>query len=102
MPEPFALPDLAADAALSWPLLDVRKPGARAQALAGAVVVDPFALDHAHPQTRGGPVAVFCVHGHEVSAFATALLRLHGRDARQVRGGFHALVAAGARLEPLA
>lgn len=104
MPDAFTLPNLPADRALDWPLLDVRKAAARmasGQGIVGADWIDPFDLDHHHPATRGGPVAVFCVHGHEVSSFATALLRLHGRDARQVQGGFDALIAAGAPLDPL-
>ena len=47
------------------------------------------------------PLIVFCVHGHEVSRFACALLLLHGRDARYVTGGFEALKAAGAPLAPV-
>lgn len=105
MPDAFSLPSLSAAEALSWPLLDVRKAPARrasGQGLAGAPWLDPMSLGHGHAATTGGPVAVFCVHGHEVSHFAVALLRLHGRDARLVQGGFEALVQAGATLEPLA
>jgi Fe-Mn family superoxide dismutase len=47
------------------------------------------------------PIVVFCVHGHEVSRFGTAMLLLHGVQARYVEGGFTALVAAGADTVPL-
>ena len=86
-------------------LVDVRKPDAVARsgrAIAGAVQRDPFTLGHRDPLTRSRRVIVtFCVHGHEVSRFACALLLLHGVDARYVAGGYEALVAAGAATRPL-
>ncbi len=85
-------------------LVDLRKPAAAAASgvvVAGALRRDPFAFSHDDPLTaEPRPVMVFCVHGHEVSRFACALLLLHGRDATYVRGGFEALRTAGAPLEP--
>ncbi|MEM7745735.1 MAG: sulfurtransferase [Pseudomonadota bacterium] len=85
--------------------IDVRKAPARAasgRTVAGAEWHDPLSLGHADPLvTAEGPIAVFCVHGHEVSQYVCALLRLHGRDAHYVIGGYEALVAAGAPTAPL-
>lgn len=110
MPE-FTLPHVDAATALARAkqgdavLVDVRKPQAVVQsgeALRGAIAHDPFALGHEHPLTaEPRPLIVFCVHGHEVSQFACALLRMHGRDALYVAGGFDALKAAGAEIVPL-
>lgn len=40
-------------------------------------------------------VVVYCVHGHQVSQSATAVLRSRGVDARVLRGGIDAWKAAG-------
>ncbi len=110
MPD-FTLPDLDAEGALARHasgqalLVDVRKPDARTasgEMLPGAVLRDPFVLTHDDPLTgEDRPLIVFCVHGHEVSQFACALLMLHGRDVHYVRGGFAALKEAGAETVPL-
>lgn len=110
MPD-FQLPVLDAETALARFaagqsfLVDVRKPEARTvsgEVLPGAALRDPFALTHDDPLTgEDRPLIVFCVHGHEVSQFACALLMLHGRDVHFVRGGFTALKAAGAETVPL-
>lgn len=102
----FKLPSMSAEEALthlatgSMLLLDLRKPDAvrtSGRLLAAAARRDPFSFDHNDPlMTHDGPIAVFCVHGHEVSNFGCALLRVHGREAVFVRGGFEALIAAGA------
>ena len=105
----FSLPRLSAEEALrnarGFTFLDMRKPEAArrsGKAVKGALRQDPYSFDHDHPLTRSDrPVAVFCVHGHEVSRFGCALLMLHGVDAQFVEGGFEALVAAGAPLEDL-
>lgn len=106
--QPHSLPALSAEDALARPdtrLIDVRKAPARAASgrdVAGADWHDPYSLGHDHVLMHGtGPVAVFCVHGHEVSQFACALMRLHGRDVHYVTGGYEALTAAGARTQPL-
>ena len=87
-------------------LVDLRKPAARAsngRAVVGAELRNPFGFSHDDPLTEEArPIVTFCVHGHEVSQFGCAMLMLHGRDVVYVRGGFEALVAAGALLEDLA
>ncbi|MDH3666085.1 MAG: hypothetical protein OEN23_04055 [Paracoccaceae bacterium] len=110
MPD-FTLPNLDAGTALARHqsgeavLIDLRKPEARTasgEALPGALIRDPFALGHDDPLTEDErPLIVFCVHGHEVSQFACALLMLHGRDVHYVEGGFAALKGAGAETQPL-
>lgn len=108
MPD-FALPALDADTAIAmadavW--VDLRRPSAReasGRTVAGATLRDPTALGHDDPLTgEGRPIIVFCAHGHELSQFGCALLLVHKRDARYVRGGFEALAAAGAPLVPIA
>ncbi len=105
LPSVTAAEALAAHAAGAT-LLDIRKPAARAASgvtVAGAEIRDPFAFGHDDPLTEAqGPVIAFCVHGHEVSQFACALLLVHGREARYVAGGFEALLVAGAPCTPLA
>ncbi|MEM6488943.1 MAG: hypothetical protein AAF677_11870 [Pseudomonadota bacterium] len=102
--------DLPAGAALALAragrltLHDVRKAPARqgeGRALVGAAWSDPSALGHGRLPPGDGPLGLFCVHGHEVSRFAAALCRLHGREAYVVAGGFAALTDAGAPLVPL-
>ena len=87
-------------------LIDFRKPEAVAasgEVIRGARRRDPFSFSHDDPLTADPrSLVVFCARGHEVGQFACALLLLHGRDARYVRGGFEALKAAGAPLEPVA
>ena len=110
-PDEFRLPFIPATEALAQHargalvLLDLRKPAAvqaSGKRVRGAETADPFAFSHDHPLTRTDrPVAVFCVHGHEVSRYGAALLRLHGREAAYVTGGFEALAAAGAPLETI-
>ena len=105
----FYLPRISAEDALAnddaFTFLDLRKPEAAqrsGKAMVGAIRQDPFTFDHDHPLTQSDrPVAVFCVHGHEVSRFGCAMLMLHGVDARFIEGGFEALVAAGVPLEDL-
>lgn len=46
----------------------------------------------------GRPVVVYCVHGHEVSQSAAALLRSAGIDARYLEGGIEAYRELGAPL----
>lgn len=111
MADEMRLPAITAEEALSraaagtLDLIDLRKAKAReadGRALPGVRWIDPFALDHSHALlSETGPVAVFCVHGHEVSRFGCAILRLHGREAFMITGGFEALVAAGATAVPL-
>ena len=106
----FHLPSISAKDALSrmrggTTMIDLRKPVAIAKSgkrIRSSLTRDPFAFDHGDPlMTTTEPVITFCVHGHEVSQFACALLMLHGRDVHYVTGGFEALVAAGADLEDI-
>ena len=106
----FHLPSISAAEALSRArdgatLIDVRKAPAvlaSGRRIEGALIRDPFAFGHDDPLTRSGAKLItFCVHGHEVSQFACALLMLHGRDSCYVAGGFEALVAAGAACEDI-
>lgn len=108
--EPFQLPSIPATEALvrardGATLIDLRKTPAvvaSGHRIAGALIRDPYAFGHADPLTdASGPLVAFCVHGHEVSQFACALLMLHGRDVCYVSGGYEALVAAGAALEEI-
>ena len=107
MPEQtFSLPTITAKDALSTArsgaleVVDMRKPEAVRTSgvrLAGALARDPYKFGHDDPLTQSPrQVAVFCVHGHEVSHFACALLRVHGVDAFLVEGGIEALRIAGA------
>ena len=107
----FTLPHIDATTALGLAtsgdaiLIDLRKvPAVTASGMLvdGAERRDPFAFGHDDPlMADPRPLIAFCVHGHEVSQFACALLMIHGRDARYVTGGFEALKAAGAPLVPL-
>ena len=108
--EPFQLPSIPAAEALARArdgatLIDLRKTPAVVASghhIAGALIRDPYAFGHDDPLTGAvGPLITFCVHGHEVSQFACALLMLHGRDVCYVSGGYEALVAAGAVLEEI-
>ena len=112
MPE-FTLPGIDALTALRLAasgealLVDLRKPQAVAasgQLVQGAERRDPFAFSHDDPLMNAdrGTLIAFCVHGHEVSQFACALMMIHNRDARYVTSGVEALRAAGAPLQPLA
>ena len=106
----YTLPAISAKEALSRHsagaiLIDLRKTAARqadGRAIEGAKIRDPFFFEHDDPLTRETrPLVAFCVHGREVSQFGCAMLLLHGCDAVYVRGGFEALVAAGASLQGL-
>ena len=110
MPDTYTLPALSAAQALSRAkdgarLVDIRKVPARANSgrtVRGAELRDPFTFGHADPLLESDqPLIVFCVHGHEVSQFACALMLVHGCEAAYVSGGFEALVEAGAELEEL-
>jgi rhodanese-related sulfurtransferase len=80
-------------------LIDVR----RAQAfesdnvmIAGATWRDPFtAKDWIRFLPRHREIAVYCVHGHEISKNTCAALRAEGLDARYVEGGIEAWKASG-------
>ncbi len=80
-------------------IVDVRRLeafGAATEALPGAVW-----RDHRNAESwgraiaDGGEVVVYCVHGHQVSQSAAALLRGQGVDARFLAGGIEAYREAG-------
>lgn len=83
-------------------ILDVR----RRDAFEAAADVIPTARWRNHKAPVGAeekpalwaPVVVYCVHGHQVSQAAAALLRSTGIDARYLEGGVEAYRAAGGPL----
>jgi Fe-Mn family superoxide dismutase len=94
-------PAAAADAATAR--LDVRRaPIVRAAAtrVPGALWRDPAAVDAWAAEFAGRRVNVYCVHGHGISRFVTARLRVHGVQASCIEGGIEAWTAAGLPLEP--
>ncbi|MBW3096105.1 hypothetical protein [Pseudohoeflea coraliihabitans] len=79
-------------------LLDVRKPLARQVSgfeLAGVIWRHPFAAAHWKAEFSARRLAVFCVHGHEVSQAVAGYLRDEGVAALYVEGGFEALRMGG-------
>lgn len=97
-PAPGATPDETDGAHV----IDVRRAAAYAQsdaALAGAEWRDPAQVDawaaEAAQASRGRPVIVYCVHGHEVSQHTAARLRAAGIDARFLVGGIEGWRAEG-------
>jgi len=79
----------------------IEKSGAR---IAGALWRDHMKAAEWAAQFAGRPVVVHCVHGHNVSEVAAALLAAAGVDVRVLDGGFDAYVASGgltvARTQP--
>jgi rhodanese-related sulfurtransferase len=67
--------------------------------IAGAVWRDHLARDGwSRDLAPGRPVVVYCVHGHNVSALAAALLEADGIDVSILDGGIEAFAAAGGLL----
>jgi rhodanese-related sulfurtransferase len=60
----------------------------------GAVWRDHTRIGGLAPPTRGRTVVLYCVHGHQVSQAAAAVLRSLDVDARVLRGGIEAWKAA--------
>ena len=82
-------------------LIDVRKPAAyqaSGRVITGALWHHPFEVD-SWADTVDRPVAVYCVHGHEVSQGVAAYLRARGIDAVYLIGGFEDYVASGGETE---
>ncbi len=108
---PETIPSISATEALQrlsserLRLIDVRKAPARAASgmtVKGAIWRNPFELPmDAALVADQTPAIVFCVHGHEVSQFATGWMLLHGIEAVYVRGGFEALKSANAPLSEI-
>ena len=84
------------------PLFDVRREAAYREA--DRIIPTATWRDHrlaaswAETLTEGGEVVVYCVHGHQVSWAAVALLRAAGRRARILEGGIEAYREAGGPL----
>jgi thiosulfate sulfurtransferase len=93
--------ELMAELASVSPLLiiDVRRALARAAdpvEIPGAVWRDPRRVaEWAAELPVGGVVAVYCVHGHEVSRGVAAQLRELGLHVRMIAGGLEGWKAAG-------
>lgn len=83
-------------------LLDVRRRAvfeADGQRIAGARWRDHrLAAEWGPALPPGRPLVVYCVHGHNVSQGAVAVLRALGLPARHLAGGIEALRAAGGTL----
>ena len=88
-----------ADALQGATLLDVRRPGAFAQAasmIPGARWCDPAEVGAwAAELPADQPVVVYCVYGHEVGRSTALRLRAAGRNARFLSGGIDGWAAAG-------
>jgi rhodanese-related sulfurtransferase len=85
-------------------LIDVRKQPARAQRGLQIQISRrelPFETDNWWQRYTGRRVVVYCVHGHEVSRNACAVLRGKGIDARYLDGGFEGWREAGQTVEAL-
>lgn len=80
-------------------VLDVRRAGVFEQAterLPGSQWRDPELVGQWMADVpRGCEVAVYCVHGHEVSRNIAVRLRANGINARFLEGGIHGWLAAG-------
>jgi rhodanese-related sulfurtransferase len=79
-------------------VLDVRRDAAYAadaRMLPGALRPAGDLHEFTSTCARGRPVAVYCVHGHEVSQAAAESLRRGGIDARYLEGGIEGWIGAG-------
>lgn len=80
-------------------LIDVRRDAAFLAApdmLLGALRRDPPSVAHwADELPLAAAIAVYCVHGHEVSQNAARTLRDRGLNASYIEGGIEAMRAAG-------
>lgn len=87
-----------------WVIIDVRKPVARlasGSAIAGSVWRHPFDALNWVGEFSGNRVALYCVHGHEVSRAVRGFLADMGIEAVIVEGGFEAWKAAGLPVAPV-
>ena len=83
--------------AAPW-VVDVRRRAAfeaSERRIAGSLWRDHLAAADWAAELPPGPIVVYCVHGHQVSQAAAALLRSSGREARYLAGGFEAFLADG-------
>jgi rhodanese-related sulfurtransferase len=83
-------------------IVDVRREEvfrAAATRISGAVWRSHLAaVEWAHDLPAGRPVVVYCIHGHNVSALAAALLAAAGVDVAVLEGGIEAFAQAGGPL----
>lgn len=87
-----------------WLIIDVRKPMARLASgaiIPGSVWRHPFDALNWAGELRSGRVAVYCVHGHEVSQAVRGFLADKDIEAVIVEGGFEAWKAAGLPVAPV-
>lgn len=85
-------------------IIDVRKEPARLASgftIPGSLRRKPFSADDWWPDFVGQHVAVFCVHGHEVSRSVRGFLADNGIAAVYLDGGFEAWRAAGLPVAPI-
>ncbi|WP_418317060.1 Fe-Mn family superoxide dismutase [Piscinibacter sakaiensis] len=98
--EPFGI---AIDGLADTDVIDVRRAGAYQASdsvIPGSVWRDPTAIaDWGSTLAASRRVAVYCVHGHDLSQAAALRLRAAGVDAHYLRGGIEAWQAAGAPLQ---
>ena len=84
------------------PIFDVRREAAFAAAESAIPTAawrdHRLAQDWAETLTSGSEAVVYCVHGHQVSQSAAALLRASGIRARYLDGGIEAYAEAGGSL----
>lgn len=78
-------------------LVDVRRVQTFAKSdrtIVGAIHRDPEKIEFWHRELRRTqPVVVYCVHGHEVSRNAAAMLAANGFDAAYLEGGIEQWIA---------
>ena len=100
--------DLRALARSAFPptIIDVRRRAAFDRdpvRLPMALRREPEAVEHwAGELEAWRPVIAYCVHGHEVSQNAAAVLRARGLDARSLEGGIEGWRESGGPIEPWA
>jgi rhodanese-related sulfurtransferase len=85
-------------------VVDVRRNAAFTASddlIAGALRRDPEAVDRWSAELpKAASVAVYCVHGHEVSQAIARALRAQGLDARYIEHGLEGWRECGGRLAP--
>ena len=97
-------PVALADSQDGWVIIDVRKPIGRlasGSAIAGSVWRHPFDVLNWAGEFSGGRVALYCVHGHEVSQAVRGFLADMEIEAVIAEGGFEAWKTAGLPVAPL-
>ena len=94
---PHRLASLIGTPGAPW-IIDVRRRevfDAAERMIAGALWRDHRAAETWAAELPPGPLVVYCVHGHQVSQGAVALLGAAGRPARYLAGGIAAFMTEG-------